>query len=155
MLGLGDLQGLLERARKAELRPEIAERVVRADFTLEDFYEQFKALQQMGSLNQLFQMIPGIGAKIPRELVEQQEEKIKAFRYIIDSMTPEERNDPGIMNQSRIKRVAQGSGRSEAEVRELLSQYQRARKLMRQLGGIRALRQGKLKQVLKRFGLRS
>jgi signal recognition particle subunit SRP54 len=155
LLGLGDLQTLLEKAKEAEIKPEKVEKIVEGEFTLEDFYEQIKALQKMGPLKQLANLIPGFGMmKIPEELLEIQEEKMKVFRYIIDSMTKEERRNPEIINANRIKRIAKGSGRSEAEVRELLQQYSKMKKIMKMLGGKAGLERGALQQLLRKFGLK-
>jgi signal recognition particle subunit SRP54 len=151
MLGLGDLESLLEKARKAEVKEEVVERFVEAEFTLQDFYEQLQAMQKMGPLTQLIQMIPGIGGKVPEELLKQQEEKMRSYRYIIDSMTPEERANPNLIDASRIRRIAKGCGRPESEVRELLQQYKQARKLLRRLD-LKRLRKGQIQDLLRRFG---
>jgi signal recognition particle subunit SRP54 len=154
LLGLGDLQTLLEKAKEAEIKPEKVEKIVEGEFTLEDFYEQIKAMEKMGPLRQIVNLIPGFGAmKIPEELFEIQEEKMKVFRYIIDSMTKEERRNPEIINANRLKRIAKGSGRSEAEVRELLQQYSKMKKIMKMLGGKAGLERGALQQLLRKFGL--
>jgi signal recognition particle subunit SRP54 len=155
LLGLGDLQTLLEKAKEAEIKPEKVEKIVEGEFTFEDFYEQIKAMQKMGPLKQIANLIPGFGMmKIPEELLEIQEEKMKVFRYIIDSMTKEERRNPEIINASRIRRIAKGSGRSEAEVRELLQQYNKFKKVMKMLGGKAGLERGALQQLLRKFGLK-
>jgi signal recognition particle subunit SRP54 len=146
---------LLEKAKEAEIKPEKVEKIVEGEFTLEDFYEQIKAVQKMGPLKQIANLIPGFGMmKIPEELLEIQEEKMKVFRYIIDSMTKEERRNPEIINASRIRRIAKGSGRSEAEVRELLQQYNKFKKVMKMLGGKAGLERGVLQQLLRKFGLK-
>jgi signal recognition particle subunit SRP54 len=110
-------------------------------------------MQKMGPLKQIANLIPGFGMmKIPEELLEIQEEKMKAFRYIIDSMTREERRNPEIINASRVKRIAKGSGRSEAEVRELLQQYNKFKKVMKMLGGKAGLERGALQRIFKKIG---
>lgn len=153
LLGLGDLQTLLEKAKEAEIKKEKVEEIVEGKLTLEDFYEQLKALQKMGPLQQLASLIPGFGMfKIPEGLLEKQEEKLKKFAVIIQSMTKEERNDPSIINASRIARIARGSGTSQTEVRELLTQYNQMKKLLRSMGGIKGLQRGKLKDLAKSLG---
>jgi signal recognition particle subunit SRP54 len=98
-------------------------------------------------------MIPGFGfMKIPKDLVEKQEEKMRKFKVIIQSMTNEERENPEIINASRIKRIAKGSGTSEAEVRELLTQYNQMKKILKMAGGIKGLQRGKLKELVKSLG---
>ncbi|RLI98626.1 MAG: signal recognition particle protein [Candidatus Aenigmatarchaeota archaeon] len=155
LLGLGDLQTLLEKAKEAELKPEKVEKIVEGKFTLKDFYEQLEALSKMGPLQKIASLIPGFGmVKLPDNLLEKQEEKLKHFKYIIQSMTPEERENPSIINASRIRRIARGSGRSESEVRELLDQYNKMRKLMKSLGGLKGLQRGALKQLAKQFGFK-
>jgi signal recognition particle subunit SRP54 len=154
MLGLGDLQTLLEKAKEAEIKPEKVEKIVEGKFTLQDFMEQIEAMQKMGPLGKIAQMIPGLGMKLPEDLMEKQEEKMKHYKYIIQSMTKEERENPDIINASRIKRIAKGSGRPEAEVRELLQQYEQMKKLMKMLGGKAGLERGALGKLMKQFGLK-
>lgn len=155
LLGLGDLQTLLEKAREAEIKPEKVEKIVEGKFTLQDFYEQIEALQKMGPIKKLVGMIPGFSMlKLPEDLLSMQDEKMKNYRVIIQSMTPEERENPEIMNESRIKRVAKGSGKSESEVRELLQQYRKMKKLLKSLGGVSGLKRGQLQKLMKRFGFK-
>jgi signal recognition particle subunit SRP54 len=153
LLGLGDLQTLLEKAKEAEVKPEKVEKIVEGKFTLQDFYEQIEALSKMGPLESLLSMIPGLGMmKLPKNLMEKQEEKMKKFKFIIQSMTKEERENPEIINASRIKRIAKGSGTSEAEVRELLTQYNQMKKILKMAGGIKGLQRGQLKELAKSLG---
>jgi len=155
LLGLGDLQTLLEKAKEAEIKEEAVEKIVEGKFTLQDFYEQIEAMQKMGPLSKVLSMVPGMGMmKLPKGMLEKQEEKFKGYRYIISSMTKEERERPEIINASRIKRIAKGSGRSEAEVRELLQQYKQMKKLMRMLGGASGVKRGALKALAKQFGFK-
>ncbi|MGB9675042.1 MAG: signal recognition particle protein Srp54 [Candidatus Nanoarchaeia archaeon] len=139
LLGLGDLQTLLEKAQTAIKKEEaeaLAKKMLKAEFTFDDLLKQIEALQKMGPLKQILSMIPGFGlAKIPSDLLQTQESKIKIWRTIIQSMTPQERSKPDIIDASRITRIAKGSGRSEAEVRELLKYYQQMRKLLKGFGG--------------------
>jgi len=154
LLGLGDLQTLLEKAKEAEIKPEKVEKIVEGKFTLQDFYEQLQSMQKMGPLQQIMQMIPGAGMmKLPEGLMEKQEEKMKGFGIIIQSMTPKEREDPSIIESSRIKRIAKGSGRTETEVRELLNQYSQMKKMLRQFGGMKGLQRGEMKKLARQFGL--
>ncbi len=154
LLGLGDLESLIEKAREAEVKEEKLEKIVEGDFTLEDFMEQIRSLQRMGPLKQIFSLLPGVGMmKIPEELLEMQEKKLKKFVAIIQSMTPEERRDPSIINYSRIKRIARGSGTCEADVRELLNQYNAFKKLMKSFGGLKQLRRGGLRDLARTLGL--
>jgi signal recognition particle subunit SRP54 len=155
LLGLGDLQTLLEKAKEADIKKESVEKLVEGKFTLQDFYEQIEAMGKMGSLEKIAQMIPGFGMmKLPENLMEIQEEKMKSYKYIIQSMIKQEKENPEIINASRIKRIAKGSGRPESEVRELLDQYEKMKKLMKSLGGMKGLQRGALKNLAKQFGFK-
>jgi len=149
LLGLGDLETLLEKAKEAEIKPEKVEKVVEGEFTLEDFLEQFENLQRIGPLSQITKFLPF--TKFDEKILEQQEKKLKAFKAIIQSMTLEERKNVDILNESRIKRIAKGSGTSEQEVRELINQYRTMKNLMKKFG--KNLKKGDLKNLLKQFGL--
>ncbi|MEM5766611.1 MAG: signal recognition particle receptor subunit alpha [Candidatus Aenigmatarchaeota archaeon] len=154
LLGLGDLQTLLEKAKEAEIKPEKVEKIVEGSFTLQDFMEQIEAMSKMGPLGKIASMIPGLGMKVPEDVLEKQEEKMRRYKHIIQSMTKEERENPEIINVSRIKRIAKGSGRPESEVRELLQQYEQMKKLMKMLGGKAGLERGALGKLMKQFGLK-
>ncbi len=153
LLGLGDLQTLLEKAKEVEIKKESVEKIVEGKFTLQDFIEQIEAMEKMGPMTQVLNMIPGMGSRVPENLLKQQEEKMKKYKHIIQSMTKDERNYPDLINSSRIKRIAKGSGKSEADVRELLNQYSSMKKMMRQLGGKAGMQRGQLKNLAKQFGL--
>ena len=90
-------------------------------------------MQNMGPLKQILQMIPGLGYSLPDEALKVGEEKLRKYRVIMDSMTEEELENPDIINYSRVRRIARGSGTSVKEVRELLSQYQQMRKMFKSL----------------------
>ncbi len=154
LLGLGDLQTLLEKAKEVEIKKESVEKIVEGKFTLQDFLEQIEAMNKMGPLQQIAGMIPGLGMKLPTEMLEKQEQKMKTYKYIIQSMTKDERNYPDIITVNRIKRIASGSGRTEAEVRELLNQYHQMKKMMKGLGGRAGLERGQMKQLAKQFGFK-
>ncbi|MEM2873891.1 MAG: signal recognition particle receptor subunit alpha [Candidatus Nanoarchaeia archaeon] len=150
LLGLGDLQTLLRKAEEAINKEEaeaLAKKLIKAEFTFDDLMRQMEALQKMGPLSQVISMIPGIGmAKIPSELLNVQEDKMRSWRHIIQSMTKQERNNPNIIDASRIKRIAKGSGKSEAEVRELIKQYNQMKKMMKMIGDQKQMR--KLQKIL-------
>ncbi|HLC39789.1 MAG TPA: signal recognition particle protein Srp19, partial [archaeon] len=154
LLGLGDLETLLEKAKEAEIKPEAAEKLLEGRFTLQDFMEQMEAMSKMGGLSSIMKMIPGLGGKIPEEMMETQESRMKNFKVIIQSMTKQERETPSLINASRIKRIAKGSGRTEADVRELLNQYDKAKKLMKSFGGAAGMQRGQLKNLAKQFGFK-
>jgi len=135
LLGMGDLQSLIEKVREAEVKvPEKkAKAILSGKFTLADMYEQFEAMRSMGPLNRILKMLPGFGYEIPEEKMNVAEDQIKKWRVIIQSMTPEERENPKIIRSSRIRRIARGSGTTEKDVKTLLQQYSMLRKMMRSL----------------------
>jgi signal recognition particle subunit SRP54 len=149
LLGLGDLQTLLEKAKEAEIKPEKVEKMIEGKFTLQDFYEQIEAISKMGSLSSLAKMIPGMGMNIPEDLLKVQESKLKKFKVIIQSMTPKEREDPSIINSFRVRRIAKGAGVPESEVRELLKQYEQLKKISKMFSG---RGQKGVMDMLKKFG---
>src|SRR5512136_33046 len=133
LLGMGDLETLLDKVREAEVTvPEKkAKAILSGKFTLTDMYEQFEAMKGMGTLKKLMGMIPGMGYKIPDEMLNTAEGRLEKWRVMIQSMTPEEKENPKIFNASRIKRVARGSGTDEKEVKELLKQHVVMRKMLK------------------------
>ncbi len=122
LLGMGDLTTLLERARDA-MDEKKAKKIVKGDFTLDDLYEQILAIKKMGPLSTVLSMIPGIGMSLPEGTASVTEEKFGKFLVIINSMTREERANPKIINASRIRRIARGSGTKIEDVKELLNYY--------------------------------
>ena len=133
LLGMGDLQSLVDKVRDAEVK--VPEKKVRAfmsgKFTLTDMYEQFESMKKMGPLKGLLKMIPGMSYNIPDEKMNLAEDALKRWRVIIQSMTPKEREKPKILSSSRIRRVARGSGTTEKEVKELITQYNNMKKMMK------------------------
>ncbi|MEM4641273.1 MAG: signal recognition particle receptor subunit alpha [Candidatus Pacearchaeota archaeon] len=133
LLGMGDLRTLLEKVKTIAEEKEEKPRK-EGKFTLLDFYEQLKTMQKMGPLDKIAELIPGLTTasivkKMP-QLFEIQENKIKRWRYAIDSMTPEERENPDIIDSSRIARISKGSHVSSNEIREMLKQYKLIRDLV-------------------------
>lgn len=135
LLGMGDLQSLVEKVREAEVKvPERkAKAILSGRFTLSDMYEQFEAMKKMGPFSRLISMLPGLGYELPDDIVNIAEERLEKWRVIIQSMTPTERENPQIINASRIRRIARGSGTNEREVKDLLKQYELLRKMMKSL----------------------
>ena len=137
ILGMGDMLTLIEKAEKAfdeKKAAELTQKLRRDEFTLDDFLEQFEQVKSMGSLDELVGMIPGLnasqlkGAQVDTKAVARME-------AIIKSMTPTERAKPDILNASRKRRVARGSGTSVQEVNRLLNQFDSTRKMMKQFAG--------------------
>ncbi|MBS7621649.1 signal recognition particle protein Srp19, partial [Candidatus Bathyarchaeota archaeon] len=135
LLGMGDLETLIEKVREAEIKvPEKkAKAILSGRFTLTDMYEQFEAMKGIGPFRKLLKMLPGMSYNVPEEMLDMAEDKLEKWRVIIQSMTPAERENPKIFNASRIRRVARGSGTSEKDVKELLKQYVLMRKMLKTL----------------------
>jgi signal recognition particle subunit SRP54 len=155
LIGWGDIQSLVEKAKEAmgsEKGKEIAGRVMEGRFTMSDFYEQIKAMGKMGGLGSVMANMPGMGGmKMPKEFdVGKQEGKMKKWGYAIESMTNAERDDPAIIDASRVTRIAKGSGIPEAEIRELLKQYGQAKKMMKMMSG-GGMKRGALAKLARRF----
>jgi signal recognition particle subunit SRP54 len=135
LLGMGDLETLLRRVEElvAEEKIRVPEKkeLLAGKLTLRDVYEQLEAVSKMGPLKKVLQMIPGIGVSIPDEQMRVGEEKLKRFKVIMQSMTEGELENPKIINASRIRRIARGSGTSEKDVKELLKQYELIQKFMK------------------------
>jgi signal recognition particle subunit SRP54 len=133
LLGMGDLETLLEKVREAEIRvPEKkAKAILSGKFTLTDMYEQFEALKGMGPFRKIFKMLPGMSYDIPEDMLNTAEDRLEKWRVIIQSMKPAEKENPKILNSSRIRRVARGSGTSERDVKDLIKQYAMMRKMLK------------------------
>lgn len=142
LLGLGDLQTLLEHARDLEVEADETKlrRIMSGKMTIDDLYSQFEQVKKMGSLRKLLELIPGLSSGIQGKDLEGVEAQMERWRYMIQSMTREERQDPDVLNSSRIRRIASGSGGSEKEVREMMSRYKQAKAVMKASKG-RAFRE--------------
>jgi signal recognition particle subunit SRP54 len=104
---------------------------LREDYTLKTFYKQLEAMKKMGPLKKVFEML-GLSA-MPEELVQTSEEKMKSYKFIMDSMAKKELEDPSVIKGDRIKRIAHGSGRPESDVRELLKQFDMSKKMLKKI----------------------
>jgi signal recognition particle subunit SRP54 len=113
-------------------------KLLAAEFTLEDFLEQFQQLKRMGPLQGLLGMLPGVGRQLKD--LDLDERELVRVEAIIQSMTPEERRRPAILNGKRKKRIARGSGRSAQEVNQLLRSFEQMRGMMKQLGGAKGMK---------------
>ncbi|MFQ6085745.1 MAG: signal recognition particle protein Srp54 [Candidatus Bathyarchaeia archaeon] len=137
LLGMGDIRGLVEKvraAREAEMISEEGlEEVLKGKLTLDTMYEQMSALRKMGRFRRLLSMIPGLGYSLPDEALEEAEEKLSRWKVIIQSMTKSEREKPGMINASRVRRIARGSGTSEKDVRDLLRQFRNTKRMLKTL----------------------
>ena len=137
ILGMGDMLSLIEKAQENydEKQAEDLEKKIRKnEFTLEDFLEQMGQIKKMGGLGKIIDMLPGMGGQRPSdEDMEKSEKEFVRMEAIISSMTKEERRDPKILNASRRKRIAAGSGCSVTQINTLIKRYDEARKMMRQM----------------------
>ncbi|MEM2846828.1 MAG: signal recognition particle protein Srp54 [Nitrososphaerota archaeon] len=134
LLGIGDLEGLLERIKLAEVEvsEERAKKMLRGEFTLEEFVKQLREVRKMGPLSKLLSKLPIPGLpEIPQDAMREAEERIEKWWAIIQSMTPEERSDPSILDASRVRRIARGAGVAEGDVKALLRQYKLMKKLIK------------------------
>jgi signal recognition particle subunit SRP54 len=145
VLGMGDVLSLIEKA-EAAISEEEAERLeekIRAnEFTLEDFRDQLKTIRKMGPLESIIGMLPGMNNVKALAENKPDEKQISRVEAIINSMTAEERRKQHIINGSRRKRIAKGSGTSVEEVNRLLKQFVQMQKMLKQLGGMAGLSGG-------------
>lgn len=137
LLGIPDLKSIVKKVSET-VNLDRVKQISSGKFTLEDFVYQLNDLFKSDIYSTVLKMIPG-AKKLPSNLKEVTEEKAKVWLSVINSMNKEERQDPSIINSSRIKRIARGSGRSEKEVKELLEQYEKSKKMVKRMRGYRGL----------------
>src|SRR6188508_844889 len=134
IMGMGDIMSLIEKAEEVVDKKEaveLQEKMLSDRFTLEDFRDQLKQVRKLGSLEQILGMLPSIGPFKDLQKVKVDEKELVRVEAMINSMTPKERRNHGIINGSRRKRIAKGSGTSIQEVNQLLKQYAQTRKMMK------------------------
>lgn len=140
ILGMGDIISLVERAQEnfdEEQARKLQKKIAKNTFSFVDFYEQIQQIKKMGNLKDLVGMIPGAGKALKD--VEIEDDAFKSIEAIIMSMTPQERDEPSIINGSRRKRIADGSGTNIQEVNKLLKQFEETRKVMRMMSNPTAM----------------
>jgi signal recognition particle subunit SRP54 len=138
ILGMGDIVSFVEKAQEAfnmKEQEEMQRKLIDNEFTLEDFRDQLKSLRKLGSLESILKMMPKVGMMKELQGMQPDEKELNRIVAIIDSMTPRERDNHMIINGSRRRRIARGSGTSVNEVNNLLKQYGQARKMMKSLSG--------------------
>ena len=136
ILGMGDMLTLIEQAEQVfekEEAEKAAKKLVTGKFTLDDFLDQLQQLKKMGPLQNVLGMLPGVGAQLKD--AEVSDDQVKRTEAIIRSMTPEERENPSIINGSRRTRIAKGSGTQVQDVNRLVKQFAEMQKMMKQFGG--------------------
>jgi signal recognition particle subunit SRP54 len=148
LLGMGDLKSLLDMAKQLEsdVDEKRIQRMTSGKLTMDDFLFQFEQVNKMGSLKKILDLVPGLAGNMKSEDLEKAEKNMKIWKSIIQSMAKQERDAPDTINAVRIKRIAKGSGRSEKEVRELLSRYKQTKSLMKASKG------REFRQMLRRAG---
>ena len=135
ILAMGDVLTLIEKAQEAvdeNQAKELERKFRQATFDLEDFLQQIQSVKKMGSLSQIMEMIPGMNQLSKRMPADFDDNQVKRVEAIIQSMTPEERHRPEILNGSRRRRIARGSGTSPQDINQLINQFRQTQKLMRQ-----------------------
>jgi signal recognition particle subunit SRP54 len=148
ILGMGDVLSLIEKAQEAidqEQAVELEKKLREDSFTLEDFRDQLRQMRKLGPLEQILGMLPQVGPFKDLNKVKVDEKELLHIEAIINSMTPKERAHHQIINGSRRKRIARGSGTSVQKVNQLLKQYVQARKMMKQMSGGMMGRLGRMK----------
>ena len=139
ILGMGDVLSLIERAQQTldmDKAQEMEGRLRKAEFTLDDFREQLQQVRKLGPLDQIVKMLPGVNKLKGLDNLQMDESKLQRIDAIISSMTKQERSDPGLMNASRRRRVALGSGVTVRDVNQVLNQFEQARQMMKQFSGV-------------------
>ena len=134
ILGMGDVLTLIEKAQEAvteEQAKAMQKKMLENTFTLEDYLTQFESMKKMGGAQAVLAMMPGMGNKVKADDID--ENRIERTKAIILSMTKKERTEPSIINASRKKRIASGSGTSVQEINQLLKQFEQTKQLMKQL----------------------
>jgi signal recognition particle subunit SRP54 len=148
ILGMGDIKAILEMARGLELQADEnqARRLLSGKMTIEDFYAQMENVGRMGIRN-VIDNLPGMSGMVKEDQLDALERKMEKWRFIIQSMTKDEKKSPEIVNESRRKRIARGSGLTEHEVKELVKQYSSSKTLMKQTKG------RQMQGMLRKFGI--
>ena len=149
ILGMGDVKAVLDLAKRLESEADDVrlKRISSGKMNMEDFFYQLEEVSKVGSLRGFLDNMPGLSGMVKDEQLDQMEGRIEKWRYIIQSMTKEEKADPDLLNSSRIKRIARGSGWPEHEVKELVKNYKNSKNMMKASKG------RQMQGVLRRMGL--
>jgi len=151
LLGMGDLEALLEKAKEAikvEDAEDLGKRFLKGEFNLIDLYEQMSAMKKMGSLKKIVEMIPGFSSlQLPKEMLDVQEGKLDKWKIAMQSMSKEELEDPEIITSERIDRISKGSGIQASIIRELIKQYRQSKKIVKMFKGSK----GDMSKMMKKF----
>ena len=133
LLGMGDIQAVLDLANRLEDEADgiRMKRISSGKMNMEDFYYQLEQVKKAGSFQGLLENMPGLSGMVKEDQLDKMEDRVETWRYIIQSMNNDEKADPDILNSSRIKRIARGSGWSEHEVKELMKNYKNSKNMMK------------------------
>jgi len=152
LLGMGDLEALLEKAKtaiKVEDAEDLGKKFLKGEFNLIDLYEQMAAMKKMGSLKKIVEMIPGFSSlQLPKEMLDVQEGKLDKWKIAMQSMSKEELEDPEIITTERIDRISKGSGMPSSIIRELIKQYRQSKKMVKMFKG----NKGDMSKMMKKLG---
>ncbi|MCH7969295.1 MAG: signal recognition particle protein [Thaumarchaeota archaeon] len=149
LLGMGDIKAVLDLAKRLESEADEVrlKRISSGKMNMEDFYYQLEEVTKVGSLRGFLDSMPGFSGMVKEDQLDQMENRIQKWRYIIQSMTKKEKADPDLLNSSRIKRIARGSGWPEHEVKELVKNYKNSKNMMKASKG------RQMQSALRRMGL--
>ena len=149
LLGMGDIKAILDFTKQLESENDDKRlrRIQSGKMNMDDFYHQIEGISKTSGLRGVFDSIPGLSGMVKDSQMDQMEDKIVKWRYIIQSMTQKEKEDPSIINQSRTRRIAHGSGRTEHEVKELIKGYKNSKNMMKASKG-----RG-MKDLVRRMGI--
>ncbi len=147
LLDMGDLKALLDRVKDLELEADAKkiQRITSGKMTIDDLYYQLEQITKMGSLKKMLDLVPGFSGAVKDQDIEGLEEKMRYWRVIIQSMTKVERADPDLLNSSRIHRIAEGSGTTEKDVKDMMARYRQTKSVMK------ASRGRQFRQMMKRL----
>ena len=147
ILGMGDMLSLIEKAQESydeEKAAKLEKKIRKNEFTLEDFLDQMGEVQKMGGIGKMLEMLPGMNSKsVSDDEIEKSEKEFRQMEAIICSMTLEERRNPSLLNASRRKRIAAGSGQPVSKINSLIKKYEDAKKLMKQFSNPNFMKKNK------------
>jgi len=148
LLGMGDIRALIDMVKQSEtdVDEKRVQRIMSGKLTMDDLLFQFNQVKKFGSIKKIVEHLPGLSDSLSGLELDKAEDRVKVYKSIIQSMTRDERENPEKMNASHVKRIARGSGRTEKEVRELMSKYKQTKNLMKASKG------REFRQMMKRMG---
>jgi len=149
LLGMGDIKAVLDLAKRLESEADDVrlKRISSGKMNMDDFFYQLEQVTKVGSFKGFLDNIPGFSGAVKEDQLEQMEEKVERWRYIIQSMNQDEKANPDLLNSSRVKRIARGSGWSEHDVKELVKNYKNSKNMMKASKG------RQMQGALRRMGL--